>query len=124
MMATLILVVDDDPHSLEIVRTYLQARGYSVVTARDGREALGMLDSVQPSLVLLDVMMPGIDGWEVARRMKGRPGFGDTRIMMLTARPDRADRSDVADDFLQKPILLDELARRVERILRAGEPNE
>src|SRR5690606_40315296 len=81
-----ILVVDDDPDSLEIVRTYLESRGYQVTTAPDGRAALAMLEEARPDLVLLDVMMPGIDGWEGARTIKDHPEFSDTRVVMLTAR--------------------------------------
>lgn len=124
-MSGTILVVDDDPNSLDIVRTYLEARGYAVVTATDGKEALAKLDEVQPALVLLDVMMPGMDGWEVARVVKNHPGFRDTRVIMLTARSDFADKQEGlragADDYIVKPIRLDDLGRRVERNLQARE---
>jgi DNA-binding response OmpR family regulator len=120
-MPRLILVVDDDPHSRDILRTYLEARGYAVVTARDGREALSLVDRIRPALVLLDVMMPGIDGWEVARRMREHPDFGAARILMLTARTDRLTDGP-ADDLVHKPVLLEELARRIERVLQPHEP--
>jgi DNA-binding response OmpR family regulator len=117
-----IMVVDDDPNSLDIVRTYLEARGYPVVTATNGREALAMLDSVRPALILLDVMMPGMDGWEVARVVKNHPDFGDVRVVMLTARSDYADKHEGlragADDYIVKPIQLEDLADRVERNLQ------
>jgi DNA-binding response OmpR family regulator len=122
-----ILVVDDDPHSLEIVRTYLTARGYSVAAARDGREALALLPDVRPHVVLLDVMMPGMAGWEVARLIRNHPDYGTARIIMLTARSDFADKQEGlragADDYLVKPIRLEELARCVERNLAAREPD-
>jgi DNA-binding response OmpR family regulator len=120
-----ILVVDDDPNSLDIVRTFLESRGYTVFTAIDGKDALAKLDEVQPALMLLDVMMPGMDGWEVARVVKNHPSFKDVRVIMLTARSDFTDKHQGlragADDYIVKPIRLDELARRVERNLKARE---
>ncbi|MGQ0562093.1 MAG: response regulator transcription factor [Gemmatimonadota bacterium] len=124
-MSDAILVVDDDPDSLEIVRTFLESRGYTVATAIDGKEALAKLEEVQPALLLLDVMMPGMDGWEVARVVKNHPSFGDVRVIMLTARSDFADKHQGlragADDYIVKPIRLDELGKRVERNLKARE---
>ena len=120
-----ILVVDDDPNSLDIVRTFLESRGYTVFTAIDGKDVLVMLEEVHPALMLLDVMMPGMDGWEVARVVKNHPNFKDVRVIMLTARSDFTDKHQGlragADDYIVKPIRLDELARRVERNLKARE---
>ncbi|MEO5510224.1 MAG: response regulator [Longimicrobiales bacterium] len=124
-MNTSILVVDDDPNALDIVRTYLEAQGYTVATATNGDEALTMLDQVRPALVLLDVMMPGRDGWEVARLIKNHPAYSSTRVVMLTARSDFADKHEGlragADDYLVKPIQLAELGERVQRNLKARE---
>jgi DNA-binding response OmpR family regulator len=124
-MSDAILVVDDDPNSLDIVRTFLESRGYTVATAVDGREALAKLEEVQPALVLLDVMMPGMDGWEVARVVKNHPQFKNVRVIMLTARSDFADKHQGlragADDYIVKPIRLEELGKRVERNLKARE---
>ncbi len=120
-----ILVVDDDPNSLDIVRTYLEARGDRVATATDGKEALSRMEEVRPGLVLLDVMMPGMDGWEVARVIKNHPDFGPVRVVMLTARSDFTDKQQGlrsgADDYIVKPIRLEELGTRVERNLKALE---
>jgi DNA-binding response OmpR family regulator len=120
-----ILVVDDDPNSLDIVRTYLEAHGYAVATAQDGKEALVRLEEVRPAIVLLDVMMPGMDGWEVARLIKNHPDFSSVRVVMLTARSDFTDKHEGlragADDYLVKPIRLEELGQRVERNLKARE---
>jgi len=124
-MSQTILVVDDDPNSLDIVRTYLEAHNYTVATAADGKEALAKLEEVQPALMLLDVMMPGMDGWEVARVVKNHPNFRDVRVIMLTARSDFTDKHQGlragADDYIVKPIRLDELGKRVERNLKARE---
>jgi DNA-binding response OmpR family regulator len=120
-----VLVVDDDPNALDIVRTFLESKGYRVVTAKDGSEALARLEEAQPALVLLDVMMPGMDGWEVARVIKNHPSFGATRVVMLTARSDFSDKHEGlrsgADDYIVKPIQLRELGERVERNLKARE---
>lgn len=126
-MTAPILVVDDDPNSLDIVRTYLESRGHTVATASDGKEALAKMEEVHPALVLLDVMMPGMDGWEVARVVKNHPGFKDTRVIMLTARSDFTDKHQGlragADDYIVKPIRLEELGNRIDRNLKARERN-
>ena len=120
-----IMVVDDDPNALDIVRTFLESKGYHVATARDGTEALAQLEEVRPAIVLLDVMMPGMDGWEVARIIKNHPKLGSTRVVMLTARSDFADKHEGlragADDYIVKPIQLRELGERVELNLKARE---
>mgnify|MGYP001088028017 CR=1 FL=1 len=118
-----ILVVDDDPDALEIVGTYLEAEGYQVTTATSGREALSKLEEIRPALVLLDVMMPEMDGWEVARVIKNHPEFADTRVVMLTAKSDFTDKQEGlragADDYIVKPVRLEELGRKVARNLEA-----
>lgn len=125
MSETRILIVDDDPNSRDIVQTFLESRGYQVATAEDGQEALAMLEELKPGLVLLDVMMPGMDGWEVARVIKNHPDFGRTRVVMLTARSDFSDKTEGlragADDYIVKPIRLEELAERVEKNLAVRE---
>ncbi len=125
MNDSVILTVDDDPDALDIVRTFLESKGYRVITAADGREALVKLEEAHPALVLLDVMMPEIDGWEVARIIKNSPEFGDVRVVMLTARSDFTDKQEGlragADDYIVKPIRLDELGQKVERNLQARE---
>lgn len=120
-----ILAVDDDPDALEIVRTFLESKGFRVVTATDGREALVKVEETRPALVLLDVMMPEIDGWEVARTIKNSSEFRGTRVIMLTARSDYTDKQEGlragADDYIVKPIRLQELGEKVERNLKARE---
>ena len=125
MTETKILVVDDDPNSRDIVQTFLEAKGYEVITAADGKDALAQLEEFRPVLVLLDVMMPGMDGWEVARVIKNHPDFGRTRVVMLTARSDFSDKTEGlragADDYIVKPIRLEDLAERVEKNLAVRE---
>ncbi|OGO30781.1 MAG: DNA-binding response regulator [Chloroflexi bacterium RBG_16_56_11] len=118
-----ILVVDDDPEILSVVRRGLAYEGYTVDTATDGAEALSKSREKEPDLVLLDVMMPGMDGIEVARRL--RQG-GDVPILMLTAKGTVADKvaglESGADDYLVKPFAFDELLARVKALLRRHQP--
>lgn len=121
-----ILVVDDNTDNVEILRAYLTSRGYTVETAADGRAALARLDEVKPDLVLLDVMMPGMDGWEVCRVIKQHPSLGHTRVVMVTARGGFEDKYEGlrsgADDYVVKPVDLPDLLQKVERNLSARGP--
>lgn len=120
--ATSILVVDDNQDNAEIVRQYLESRGYSITVAHSGDEALAVFETVRPALVLLDVMMPGRDGWEVCRIMKQHPTLGRTvRIVMVTALDEWQDKREAlqigADDYVEKPFELPTLAATVQRNL-------
>src|SRR5215218_1349454 len=117
-----ILVVDDNHDNAEIIRQYLEIRGYPISVAHSGDEALTMFETVQPALVLLDVMMPGRDGWEVCRLMKQHPTLGRTvRVVMVTALDDWQDKRQAlqtgADDYVEKPFDLQALGATVERNL-------
>jgi two-component system, OmpR family, response regulator MprA len=123
-----VLVVDDDRRLRDMLRRALEAEGFAVDTAEDGGHALAAISQRAFDLVVLDVLMPGVDGLGVARRLRQR---GDpTPILMLTARDGVADRVaglDVgADDYLVKPFALDELMARVRALLRraTGEAGE
>lgn len=122
-----ILIVDDNRDNLEILRTFLESRGYDVVDAADGRTALARVEEIRPVLVLLDVMMPGMDGWQVCRTIKNHPEFGDTRVIMVTAKGGFEDKVEGmrsgADDYIVKPIDLSELAEKVTRNLQASGPD-
>jgi two-component system response regulator VicR len=115
-----ILVVDDNHDNTEIIQRYLGVRGYDVSVAHSGDEALGMLEQVRPGIVLLDVMMPGRDGWEVCRLIRAHPVLGRRlRIIMVTALDEWDDRRQAlqtgADDYVAKPFDLPQLAATVER---------
>lgn len=122
---TTILVVDDNPDNLEILRAYLESRGYRVAAAPDGKSALARLAEVQPDLVLLDVMMPGMDGWEVCRTIKNHPEYGATKVVMVTAKGAYEDKFEGmrsgADDYIVKPVDFQELSEKVKRNLKAAE---
>src|SRR5687767_15844986 len=117
-----ILVVDDNADNAEIIRSYLETRGYPITIAISGEEALALFETVKPALVLLDVMMPGRDGWEVCRIMKQHPQLGRTvRIIMVTALNELDDKREAlqtgADDYVEKPFDLATLAATVQRNL-------
>lgn len=117
---TQILVVDDNPDNAHIIRDYLEARGYPISVAYDGDEAMALFEMVQPSIVLLDVMMPGRDGWQVCREMKLHPVHGKKiRVIMVTALDDWVNKRQAlqtgADDYVEKPFELAKLAATVER---------
>ncbi len=115
-----ILVVDDNEDNAHIIRDYLEAKGYRIWVAYNADEAMALFESEKPSLVLLDVMMPGRDGWQVCREMKGHPTHGhNIRVIMVTALQDWTDKRQAletgADDFIEKPFELARLVKAVER---------
>jgi two-component system alkaline phosphatase synthesis response regulator PhoP len=120
---THVLVVDDEQDIVAIVRDYLADAGYRVSTARSGEEALRLLRSIVPDLVVLDLGLPGIDGLDVTRRVRSTSAVP---IIMLTARSDEADRviglELGADDYVVKPFSPRELLARVRAVLRRGTP--
>ena len=117
------LLVDDDPHVLTAIGRRLGFEGFDVELAASGREALHAVATRRPDLVILDVMLPEMDGLEVARRMRAQ---GDLPILMLTARDAVADRvaglRSGADDYLVKPFAFEELLARIEALLRRARP--
>jgi len=120
---THVLVVDDEQDIVAIVRDYLADAGYRVSTARSGEEALRLLRSIVPDLVVLDLGLPGMDGLDVTRRVRSTSAVP---IIMLTARADEADRviglELGADDYVVKPFSPRELLARVRAVLRRGAP--
>ena len=120
-----IMVVDDNLDNVEILRAFLESRGYTVASASDGRTALAQMEQVRPDLVLLDVMMPGMDGWQVCRTIKNHPDYGSTKVVMVTAKGGFEDKFEGlrsgADDYVVKPVDFKELTDKVQRNLAARE---
>jgi DNA-binding response OmpR family regulator len=114
-----ILIVEDDRNTASLVATYLEREGFSTVVAYDGAQALLMAEELQPLFIILDIMLPKIDGWEVCRRIRKS---SDVPILMLTAREEEIARimglSIGADDYVVKPFSPRELVERVKAILR------
>ena len=116
-----VLVADDDEDILQLVSFRLERAGYTVVTAADGQQALAAARQHQPDLAVLDVMMPGLNGYEVTRQLRADPATAAIPVILLTARVQEADVSRGfeagADDYLRKPFSPQELRSRVQAIL-------
>ncbi|MGN0984243.1 MAG: response regulator transcription factor [Gemmiger sp.] len=114
-----ILVVDDDKNICELLRLYLVKEGYEVTLAHDGTAALAAYEKLHPALILLDVMMPGMDGWEVCRKIRGKSNIP---IIMLTAKGETYDKvlglELGADDYIVKPFDAKEVTARIKAVLR------
>ncbi len=119
MKKTSILLVDDEPQLLRLVRSNLELAGYRVFTALDARNALKLVDTEMPDLIILDIMLPEMDGYELCRRIRE---FSSVPIIMLTAKVEDSDKVRGlklgADDYLTKPFSVQELLARIEAVLR------
>lgn len=120
-----ILVVDDQPSLVRLVRDNLESEGYRVLVASEGTKALDTVENDKPDLVVLDIMLPGMDGYEICRRIRE---FSTVPIVMLTARNERTDLvagfEAGADDYVTKPFSAEELLARVKAVLRRSEYHE
>ncbi|MEP0858190.1 response regulator transcription factor [Trichocoleus sp. DQ-U1] len=117
-----ILIVEDEPEIAKLIQITLEKEGFSCHLSRDGLRALQVFQEQQPDLIILDLMLPGLDGLEVCARIRQKPGAKDPYILMLTARGEEIDRviglSTGADDYLVKPFSPRELVARVRALLR------
>jgi two-component system alkaline phosphatase synthesis response regulator PhoP len=120
-----ILVVDDDPDLVRVIRAYLEKAGFQVLTAYDGETALHVLRHDQPALVVLDLMLPDRDGWDITRLVRTDASLAETAIIMLTARSDDTDKiiglELGADDYITKPFNPREVVARVRSVLRRSQ---
>jgi two-component system OmpR family response regulator len=117
-----ILVVEDEIEIANLIKLYLEKEGFTCHLCRDGAQALALAATVQPDVIVLDLMLPGLDGLEVCARIRQQPGAKDPYILMVTARGEEVDRivglSTGADDYLVKPFSPRELVARVRALLR------
>ena len=123
-----ILIADDDPMVVKLVEFKLAKRGHKITVAADGKTALDMARQNKPDLILLDSMMPGMDGFEVLRRLKKAVDTSDIPVVMLTARRREQDIVDElklgAREYLVKPFMPEELSTRIEAILAASKDSK
>jgi DNA-binding response OmpR family regulator len=116
-----ILIIDDEPDFVETLTLMLQARNYDVVTALDGTEGLSKVRTEHPDLTILDIMMPGMNGYEVCQKLKTSDDTKNMPIIMLTAKGERASvieaRIVKADDYIVKPFTLPTLINKVNKLL-------
>ena len=123
-MGQRVLVVDDDKQIVRLVQSYLEQAGFAVLSAYDGAAALRTIRAERPDLVVLDLMLPDQDGWEITRAVRADQGLAGTPIIMLTARVEDTDKivglELGADDYLGKPFNPHELVARVRAVLRRG----
>ena len=121
-MAISVLVVEDDQNIRELLQLYLEKEGYAVTVAADGGQGLAKYRSIKPDLVLLDVMMPVMDGWAVCRAIRSE---GQTPVIMLTAKGETDDKvaglKSGADDYITKPFEMKEVLARMEAVLRRAD---
>ncbi len=117
------MIVDDEPEVAVVVSAMLEKEGHEIITVYSGTECLKRLKSERPDLVLLDIMMPGLDGWEVCKRIKDNPDTRDIPVAMLTVRATEDDQSrsfrySNADGHINKPILKEKLIGTINWILK------
>ncbi len=121
-----ILLADDEPDVLTLLSLNLRRAGFDVITAEDGERALALTREESPALVILDLMMPGLSGLEVAKQLKQSPATARIPVLMLTAKSDEVDRivglELGADDYVTKPFSPREIVLRVQSVLRRSEP--
>jgi len=119
-----ILCVEDEPEMIDLIRLILERKGYEVIGAVGGQEGIETIRREQPDLVLLDIMMPEVDGWEVFRFIKAAPEFQDVPVIIVTAKAQSIDKVlglyiAKVDDYITKPFGPQELVESIERVLEA-----
>jgi DNA-binding response OmpR family regulator len=124
-MAKTVLVIDDEPELVKLLDYNLTKSGYLVLSASNGEDGLALARKHSPDMVILDVMMPGADGWETCKRLRQEPGTASVPLLMLTAKGEEGDRvlglELGADDYMPKPFGVRELVARVRALLRRSD---
>lgn len=119
-----ILIVDDEERNRKLLEVFMQAEGYRTISVGDGREAVALASRERPNLILLDMMMPGMDGFDVARALKGEPTLRHIPLIIVSSLDDIASRRRVlsagADEVLNKPVDRWQLSQHVSRLLTAA----
>jgi len=127
-VATNVLIVDDETHILELLRYNLESNGYKVIQSETGEEALGKLRNNHVDIILLDLMLPGIDGLEVLRKIRGTEAYKEIPVIMLTAKNEEFDTvlglEMGADDYIGKPFGIHELLARMKAVFRRTKDNK
>ncbi|RLG39276.1 MAG: two-component system response regulator [Candidatus Alkanophagales archaeon] len=123
-MSTLVMTVDDEDEVVQLIRLILEAEGYDVITASSGKECLEKLERHKPDLILLDIMMPGMDGWETLRQIRKDERLKDVPVAMLTAVPlttETLRREEIEGlvDYIVKPFTRESLLKKVEELLKS-----
>lgn len=120
-MAGTILVVDDEPDNLDVIVKYMELQGFTVYTAPNGRQALELLNELYPDCILLDMAMPGMNGWDVLTRIRMNPEIGNVPVIALTAHVVNASRADVLsygfDGYIAKPFDLPTVMKEISYLL-------
>jgi twitching motility two-component system response regulator PilH len=119
MARKIVLVVDDSPTELRLITGALQGKGYTILTAADGEQALEMASREKPGLIVLDIVLPKKNGFQVCRQIKADPNLRDTRVLLLSSKSQETDRiwglKQGADEYMTKPFKNDELLAAVSR---------
>lgn len=127
-MAKKILVIEDDPATQRLVEYTLKQEGYEVITAANGQDGTRQATGESPDLVILDVMLPGLDGFEVCYQLRAEPGTAKLPILMFTAKAQEIDKDTGirvgADDYLAKPAAPEEIVNRVAKLLAMKAPRQ
>ncbi len=119
-MKKTIMVVDDEPNTLKVIKDILKAEGFKPITAKNGKDALKILKKSKVDLILLDIMMPGMDGWDVCEKIKADKKTEKIPIVFLTAKDEPVSRSMgslAAADYITKPFEYKDLIKRIKRII-------
>lgn len=122
MPASVVLIVDDNPQNVELLQAFLESLHVQIITAADGQEALEKVAQYNPDLILLDIMMPRMSGFQVCKKLKSDPHTRDIQVLMVTALNELGDIEQASecgtDDFVSKPVNKFELITRVKSLLR------